>query len=203
VSDNRHQLALLAAVERFTGPDDVVIDGAGGALFRPHASYWWYHGGAHRRMLPEVFSERLLEDYRRSAAPLWIRDLRLRGLPPPVREFFASHYVRVDGDLYALGFRLPPGGDAPRRVEIDVLRAGSWHVFPAERADAARPPGPWLRAADRTSADGRLPLARARQTLTIAPGAPALLLSPLPPALFRETRIGDGPHSPTFEYGQR
>jgi hypothetical protein len=213
VSDNRHQLALLEAVERFTGPDDVVIDGAGGALFRPHASYWWYHGGAHRRMLPGVFSERLLEDYRRSAAPLWIRDLRLQGLPQSVRDFFASHYVRVDGDLYALGFRLPPGGDAPRSVEIDVLRAGDWNVFAAVRGDAGHAPGAWLQAAGRPSEAGTLHLERGReagtlhlergrQALTVAPGAPALLLSPLPRALFYETRIGDAPHSPTFEYGQ-
>jgi len=153
-------------------------------------------------MLPEVFSERLLEDYRRSAAPLWIRDLRLRGLPQAVRDFFASHYVRVDGDLYALGFRLPPGGDAPRSVEIDVVRAGAWNVFPAVRGDAGHAPGPWLHAAGRPVEDGRLQLERGHQALTIAPGAPALLLSPLPAALFYETRIGDAPHSPTFEYGQ-
>lgn len=202
VSDNRHQLALLAAVERFTDPDDVVIDGAGAALFRPHASYWWYHGGAHRRILPEVFSGRLLEDYRRSAAPLWIRDLRLRGLPQAVRDFFASHYVRVDGDLYALGFRLPPGGDAPRSVELDVVRAGDWNVIPAVRGDTGRAPGPWLHAAGRPVEQGRLHLERGRQVVSVAAGAPALLLSPLPAALFHETRIGAAPHSPTFEYGQ-
>lgn len=199
VSDNRHQLALLDAVERFTGPEDVVIDGAGGALFRPHASYWWYHGGAHRQILAEVFSQRLLEDYRASAAPLWIRDLRMRGLPLAVHDYFRRHYLRVDGDLFALGFGIPATGGTPTTLPIDVVRAGRWRAF-------ARDGG----ATDRISVrvDGRpleggIDLAVGEHLLEVAAGSPALVFTPLPEALFRETRIAPGQHSPTFEYERR
>jgi len=202
-SDNGAQLALLEAVERFSGPDDVVIDGAGGALFRPHASYWWYHGGAHRKILADVFETRLLEDYRASRAPLWIRDMRLRGLPPSVHDYFRRHYTRVDGDLFALGFRLAPGGPEPRGLDVEVVRPGTWNVFPAEaRRVAEGSHGAWLRVDGRVAGE-TVELDAGPHRLTVLPGAPGLVVTPLPEALFRDVRLGDATHSPTFEYGGR
>ncbi len=131
VTSNDHQLAILEKIERFSSPEEVVIDNSGGALFRPHGSYYYHHGDAHREMFADYFRERLVEDYRDSGALLWIMDYRLLDLPPNVHDYFQRHYVRADGSLFGLGFHIPRTGDADHVVEIDVIREGRYHVFPA------------------------------------------------------------------------
>ena len=96
-TSNAHQLHLLAKLERFTEPGDVVIDDAGGALFRDHASYYYYHGPAHRVVLADYFENLLADDLRESRALFWIRDFRLQKLPAEIRRYFREHYVRADG----------------------------------------------------------------------------------------------------------
>ena len=128
---NEHQLAILEKIERFSDPDEVVIDNSGGALFRPHASYYYHHGDAHRAMFDEYFRNDLIDDYRRSRALLWIMDYRLLDLPTKVHQYFLNHYVRADGSLFGLGFHLRHTGEAGHSMLIDVIREGDYHVFPA------------------------------------------------------------------------
>ena len=130
-TSNEHQLAILSKIERFSGDSDVVIDNSGGALFRPHGSYYYQHGDAHRDMFSDYFEHQLVEDYRRSQGLLWIIDYRLLDLPPSVHQYFLDHYVRVDGSLFALGFQTPRTHEVPLLVEREVIRPGDYFVFPA------------------------------------------------------------------------
>lgn len=128
---NEHQLAILSKIERFSDESDVVIDNSGGALFRPHGSYYYQHGDAHRDMFADYFENRLVDDYRESQALLWIIDYRLLDLPPKVHQYFLDHYVRVDGSLFALGFQTPRTREVPLFVDREIVRAGEYFVFPA------------------------------------------------------------------------
>lgn len=208
-SSNQHQLRILNEIEAFSGEDDVVIDGAGGALFRDHASYYWQHGEAHRRIFADDFARDLLEDYRRSRALFWIDDFRQRKLPFPIREFFRRHYIEADGSLYALGFQTPPTEEDRRELEIDVIRAGSYFVIailpPAERS--GREGGPLLEGRlwidSEPVRETRLHLEEGPHRVTVAPHSPPYVISPLPPAVF-EHRVGRKlPHAPLFEYEWR
>jgi hypothetical protein len=125
---NEHQLRVLQKIEAFGSPAEAVIDNAGGAMFSNHASYYYYHGDAHREMFKDYFEEQLLLDYKRSQALFWIRDMRSRKLPQPVRDYLESHYVRADGDLHVLGFREAPTQQARRTRTIDVIRPGNYFV---------------------------------------------------------------------------
>ena len=130
-TSNEHQLAILSKIERFSKESDVVIDNSGGALFRPHGSYYYQHGDAHREMFSDYFETELVADYRKSQALLWIIDYRLLDLPSNVHQYFLDHYVRADGSLFALGFETPRSHEVPLLVERDVVRSGEYFVFPA------------------------------------------------------------------------
>lgn len=202
---NEGQLRLLQKVERFTGEADAVIDGAGGALFRPHGSYFYYHGGAQRELFADYFARQLVQDYRRSRALFWIRDVRLRSLPEVVQRYFREHYVHADGDLHALGFRIPSTSERARHVSVDVVRAGRYRVLPA-RSETAREMASGSAAAlsidGRSLLDGGLWLEPGSHRVEIPPHSPAAILTPLPAEVFAP-EIGSGTvHSPLLDYGQ-
>jgi hypothetical protein len=195
---NAHQLALLEKIERNSRPGDAVIDGAGAALFRPHGSFYFYHGGAERQLFPDFFERDLARDYRESRALFWIRDLRLARLPVAVRAFFREHYVPADGDLYALGFRTPRTLETGYEAVIEVIREGEYRVFPASPIGVGDPP-PFEVRIDGERVRGARYLAEGRHRLEVGPGAPPLVISPLPPEVFWEPKSGGGVHSPLFE----
>jgi hypothetical protein len=213
-SGNAYQRHVWSLVERYTDEDDVVIDSAGAALFRPHASYYWQHGDAHRVMFADYFSGPLVDDYRASRAPLWIWDFRLEKLPPAVRAYFQSHYVRAQGKLYALGFTTPTTRDAGASAEIDVVRAGDYYVFPlllqpGERPGGGgavpRPSGLSIDAELVTSE--RVHLDEGLHRVAVEPGSPVYAITPLSPQLFERrplARRGSGFQrmSRLFEYGR-
>jgi hypothetical protein len=202
-STNEHQLLLLERIERFGTDDDAVIDNAGGALFRPHGSFYWYQGGAQRTLYADHFEKRLADDYRASRALFWIRDLRLRWLPAPVQLFFREHYVRLDGDLFGLGFRTPRTLDGTLSLPMETLRAGRYHVFvdPASPDDGAPPDGRvWVD--DVPVEGGAVRLDAGRHEVRIEKRSPPYVLTPLPPEAFAR-EIGERRHSPLFEYTQR
>jgi hypothetical protein len=198
-SDNRHQLAILAKIEAHSGPDDAVIDNAGGALFRNHGSYYFVHGGAHRVMFRDYFTTRLVGDYRRSRALFWIHDFRLKRLPPSVRRYFREHYVEADGRLYALGFETPATGVAPTSVVLDVVRAGSYHVFPAERGAEAAARGGLVIRGEQVNG-GRVDLDEGPVEVTVLPHSQALFVTALPPEVFERTVPVGEPHAKLFEF---
>jgi hypothetical protein len=203
--DNRQQLALLAKIERYSGPGDAVIDGAGGAMFRPHGSYYWMHGAAHRVLLADAFRDQLLRDYRDSRALLWIDDSRQQKLPEPVREFWRDHYVRVDGELYALGFAAPPASEAAGELEVDLLRGGSYHVFPVRRTRhgfdptlrGRAPRSCALEIDGRPVGTGQVELGEGAHRVAVRPGSPACVVSLLPPEAFRPS---SAKYSKLFHY---
>jgi hypothetical protein len=202
---NEGQLRLMRKIERFTGERDAVIDGAGGALFRPHASYFYYHGGAQRQLFADYFARELVEDYRRSRALFWIRDVRLRSLPEVVQRYFRDHYVRADGDLYALGFAIPSTSEQPRVLEVDVVRAGEYRVIRAPGASASEGKGgseATLAIGGRPLEGGAVLLDVGRYRVEISARSPALILTPLPEEVFDPQVSGGTVYSPLLDYGQ-
>jgi hypothetical protein len=199
---NDHQLHLLDKIEAFSGDDDVVIDGAGGAIFRKHASYYWYHGVAHRKILEDYFREGLLRDLRESRALFWIKDFRLPKISPEVRRYLHRHYVRADGQLFVLGFATPATDATGYQGEIDVIRAGVYfaHAGIGGRS-GARDGAP--------SIDGQpvgregVYLEEGVHRVTSPPGAPAAVITPLPRAVFEDPMPKLLPHAPLFEYDRR
>lgn len=203
-TSNAHQLHVLAKIERFTKPSDVVIDDAGGALFRDHASYYYYHGPAQRALFADYFENRLLADYRASRAPLWIRDFRFAHLPDPVRRYLHQHYVRADGWLYALGQATPATGGAPLERTLDVVRRGVYRVYPAPGGIVS----PTGQAGDVTIDGARvgpegLRLSEGAHDLRVGPGSPPVVVSPLPRAIFLDRFPRMRPYAMLFEYARR
>lgn len=193
---NEHQLQTLDTIERFSRSDDAVIDGAGGALFRPHGSYYWYHGDFHRLLLADYFANELVEDYRRSAALFWIDDLRQRRLGEPARRHLSEHYVRVGGPLYALGFEFGP--DRVQDREIDVLRGGRWFAYARAAHAAAR--AATIEVDGSRVGEAGVELEPGRHRVRVVAGGARVLLTPLPRALFDEHRPSNLAHAMMFEF---
>jgi hypothetical protein len=198
-TSNAHQLHLLDKLERYSSENDVVLDGAGGAIFRKHASYYWYHGVAHREILADYFREGLLRDLRESRARFWIKDFRLPKISPEIRRYLYRHYVRADGQLFVLGFATPQTDTASWAGEIDVIRSGVYFAYAGiGRTDAAEGPAP--------SIDGRpvgregVRLEEGLHRVSVPPGAPAGVITPLPRGVFEDPMPQLLPHAPLFEY---
>ncbi|MGH0030122.1 MAG: hypothetical protein ACQGVC_10055 [Myxococcota bacterium] len=202
-TSNAHQLHVLAKIERHTGPGDVVVDDAGGALFRDHASHVWYHGPAHRAVMADHFEHQFPLDLRASRAPFWIRDFRFKGLPEPSRRYLLDHYARADGWLYALGF-VVPAADEPVRRTIDVVRAGTWFAYPAPGGRVA-PQG----FAEGVAVDGRpvgaagVVLGEGPHTLTAPAGGAPLVLTPHARQVFLDRFERMRPYALLFEYERK
>jgi hypothetical protein len=207
-STNEQQMNMMQKIEAFSSRDDVVIDGAGGAMFRNHASYYWYHGDAHRVMFADYFRRDLVEDYRRSKALFWIIDFRLKKLPRPVHSFQRRHYVQADRGLFTLGFVTPATSGASQRFEIDVIRAGDYYVHPqpAAAGEESRNIEPADRGGllieGRHVSGGSLRLDEKRYLVEVLPHTPRMILSLLPPEAFERRVFGDLPYSPLFRYDE-
>jgi MFS family permease len=211
-SSNEQQMNMLRKIEAYTDAGDVVIDNAGGALFRDHASYYWYHGDAHQKMFADYFAENLARDYRRAKGLFWIIDFRMGKLPASVRRFWRSHYVVADSWLYTLGFVSPATGDEALPWDIDVLRAGDYHVHPARKPHlrragldfpAAPAGGGGLDIDGRVVRQGTVRLEEGRRVITVLPHSPPRLLSLIPPDGFDQQYFGDRLYTPLFEYADR
>jgi hypothetical protein len=195
-SSNEQQINLLRKIEAFSDENDVVIDNAGGALFRHHGSYYFHHGKAHRRMFSSYFEGQLIDDYRRSRALFWIADYRLGDLPRQALLFWRRHYIRADLNLYTLGFETPETSDVPVEIEIDVIRAGAYHVHPlvpgAARAE--------LVVDSREIGSGTVHLEEGRHRVTAQPHSAAMLVSLLPPEAFEPWVYGTRHYTRLFEF---
>lgn len=200
-SSNEQQMNMLRKIEAYTDADDVVIDNAGGALFRDHASYYWYHGDAHQKMFADYFEKQLVRDYRESQALFWIVDFRLKKLPPAVHAFLRRFYISADRGLYTIGSVTPKTGDEARSVAIHVLRAGEYHVHPAPR-DGEPLPGQTgrLRIGGELLTGGTVYLEPGSHVVTVLPNSPVMVLSLLPPEAFERQVTGTRPYMPLFQY---
>jgi hypothetical protein len=203
---NDHQLKILLKIEKFGSPSDAVIDSAGGAMFSKHASYYYYHGDAHREMFRDYFQEQLHLDYRRSEALFWIRDKRSWKLPEPVRDYLESHYVRGDGDLHVLGFKEAPTQQARRKRTIDVIRAGYYFIHRFVVIDYAGAPLPLREAQTNDLLIGGRPLqadgiwleARSYE-VTLRPNSAGYVISLMPASFFAREQTNLH-YSMMFEY---
>ncbi len=199
-SSNTDQLALLEQIERHSGPDEVVIDSAGGALFRPHFGYHWYHGRAHIQMFDDYFQHDLVPDMRASEALFWIRSVRFDLLPDEAQRYLLSHYVPFFGDLHVLGFTTrATDPDEHRDGRVDVVRSGRYFVSRIAVDEGGQIPGPSLRIDGIEVAGPTIELTKGIHAIEIGPGTPAYRFSYLPAEDF-------GPssqvrrHTPLFEY---
>ncbi|MFP6605377.1 MAG: hypothetical protein VCC19_02275 [Myxococcota bacterium] len=200
-STNAHQLRVLSKIEKFGEPTDAVIDSAGGAMFSPHASYYFYHGNAHRRMFRDYFATELVDDYRRSQALFWIWDNRSQKLEKGPRDYLARHYVHGGNGLYVLGVRTPVTREQTRRLVFDAVRAGTYRVFPSGRGPGRRVP---TRDHD-LEFDGaplvgdRIHLEAGKHLIDVLPGSPQYIVSVVGPTFF-DGRPARPHYSMMFEY---
>ncbi|MAJ62040.1 MAG: hypothetical protein CBC48_20180 [bacterium TMED88] len=196
------QLRLLSQVERHTEPNDVVIDSAGSALFRPHRGYYWYHGRAHIQMFAPWFKGPLVDAMRSSQAPLWIRSARFNLLPEEAARYLLTHYVPLDGDLYVLGFTTrATGPEESRTGRIEIVRPGPYHVTALAEPDERSPTeaAPTLQLDGQPVTPGTITLQGGWHEVSLPPNSPAFRFSILAPEAFGEA-LQDRPHTPLFEY---
>lgn len=208
-SSNEYQLQVLRLIEQHTGPDEVVIDSAGGALFRPHRGYYWYQGRAHIEMFDDYFTNDFVSDLRDTEALLWIQSLRFRQLPPEAKQYLRRHYTRLHGELNVLGFAIRSTATGEEEVHtFDVVREGEYYVsvHPGKGVEKVRGrKSPWredLLLDGAPLKESSVFLAKGAHSVSIRPDSPAYRFSFLPRSAFGDLRRGPH-HTPLFEYERR
>jgi hypothetical protein len=205
LTTNAHQLETLRLIEANSKPDEVVIDSAGGALFRPHRGYYWYQGRAHVKMFGDYFRGEFLNDLRASQALFWISGSRTKQLPEPARRYLSEHYIPMHGDLRVLGFAFPnrPVGQALEH-RFEVVRAGQYYLSTAPTATGMADNRPASAADAGLRIDGlavkdALRLEVGWHDIWAPGGGPTYRLSYLPASVLDDD-VEVGTHAPYFEY---
>ncbi len=121
--DNAAQLEVLSNVARLTAPEDPVYDNSGGYVARPHVRFLFYTDALLRGERAEELAREVPADLLARGCMAYLRDLRHKGLPPPLKDFLREHYQPWDGDLWLWGMRFEGAKDG------DLL------AFSAPRAD--------------------------------------------------------------------
>ncbi|MCY3740944.1 MAG: glycosyltransferase family 39 protein [Candidatus Poribacteria bacterium] len=104
---NERQLKVMEYVLKVTSPNDVVFDGTGLYVFRPHA-YFYCNLVKGVRMLiknetiPNDIPKNLIE----KQCKIVIYDYRIRDLPDDIREFLRENYVKIMDGVYVAGKHL-------------------------------------------------------------------------------------------------
>ena len=111
--------------------------------------------------------------------------------------------MRADGDLYALGFRIPSTADQPKELEVDVVRAGKYLVIRAPGALASEGRAEaTLAIGGRPFEGGAVWLDVGRYRVEIPARSPALILTPLPEEVFDPQVSRGAVYSPLLDFGQ-
>lgn len=104
---NEGQLKTMEYVLEVTSPNDVVFDGTGLYVFRPHA-YFYSNLVKGIRMLiknetiPNDIPKNLIE----KQCKIVIYDYRIRDLPDDIQEFLRENYVKIMDEIYVAGKNL-------------------------------------------------------------------------------------------------
>lgn len=205
VDTNASQLETLRLIETHTTPDDIVIDNEGSALFRPHRSYYWYHGKAHVQMFHDYYDRALAQDLEATRAIFWITSIRSKQLPAAALSYLNSHYVRIRRDLYVLGFAFPQSKlEQPVQKNFDVVRAGEY--FFACLTNAPDPAAaltwgaePQLLIDGNTINEASIQLETGPHRVEIHAGLPGCRLTYFPATAFQDKSYV-GRHAPLFAY---
>jgi hypothetical protein len=202
---NEHQLALLDLIQQYTVESDAVIDNAGGALFRPGASYFYQHGGFHRILYSDYFRNELVADYRRSEAKFWIQDMRSTGLPRRAQRYLKEHYVPVgETSLRALGFEFSSDPNSKLQIEFEVIRSGDYFLYRVPDSEGQFDPSPPIGIEIDGASAGRLirNLEKGQHVISLEPGSGSHTLSILPPEAIPapNPELEHKQHSRFFEY---
>lgn len=104
---NERQLKTMEYVLKVTSPNDVVFDGTGLYVFRPHA-YFYCNLVKGIRMLikneaiPNDIPKNLIE----KQCKIVVYDYRIRDLPDDIQEFLRENYVKIMDEVYVAGKHL-------------------------------------------------------------------------------------------------
>jgi len=170
---NEADLARMRRELAYACPGEAVLDSRPLAIFRPTAlRYPSLVRGVRTWIKQGIIPSRvLIEDLRRSRAPVGVLDSRLRD-QEPISEFIGRYYVQEPDNLLVAGASITVGEGA--MVTVELLVPGRYEVAtpPGGRVmiDGAvsEPGGTWLRAGPhRVSWSGE----RGTIRLTIAPCA--------------------------------
>jgi hypothetical protein len=129
---NYRQVRLMYEAEALTDPTkDQIFDGVGLVPSRTIDPRWWLHSFSINNYLNgsiPPFRDLLAKH----AAAVFIPNYRTDWLPDADHDFIHKHYVALADDLWVLGKKLPPGGDA-----FEIIHRGRYRISSLAGSDLA------------------------------------------------------------------
>lgn len=122
-------------VLKVTSPNDVVFDGTGLYVFRPHA-YFYCNLVKGIRMLiknetiPNDIPKNLIE----KQCKIVIYDYRIRDLPDDIREFLRENYVKIMDGVYVAGKQLTEDELLDQPIRFRIFVPGTYTVKTKEES---------------------------------------------------------------------
>ena len=199
---NAHQLRVLERIETYGSPADSVIDGSGGAMFSWDASYYFYHGQAHRKMFLEYFTTQLPEDYRRSRSLFWIKDMRAAGLPKAALEYLYGNYIDGGGDLWVIGYATPETDSESVTISIDFVREGEYYFHHTRKARGRSGRRPNIQVDGVPLRRNRFYFEEKRYEITVGPHAGQFVITPVKTGFFDQSAPTRPHYTMLFQYGE-
>lgn len=132
---NQRQLKTMEFVLKGTSASDVIFDGTGLYIFRPHA-YFYSNLVKGIRMLikngtiPNNIPENLVE----KQCKIVIYDYRIRDLPNDIQEFLRTNYVRIMDEVHIAGKQLTKEELSDQPIRFRILVPGTYTVERKEKS---------------------------------------------------------------------
>ncbi len=130
IEENRAQLRRMEFELAYACPGEPVLDGTGLYVFRPAAMRYAALVVGIRRWIGvgRISSAALVDELRRSAPPVGLRDTRIRIVGGAITAFADRYYVRRPDGLLLAGAAVTVDGTDSGRASIELIRSTIYRV---------------------------------------------------------------------------
>ena len=122
---NTYYTSIYNKLEAISEPQDCVHDFAGTAITRRSSNFYYYTNGYLRGRYRSEFEKLFPKKITENSCTIMISDFRTWGSSKVLDEFFSSHFVRVYGDIWLWGKKLPPGAND---IRFHSIKDGSYYI---------------------------------------------------------------------------
>jgi hypothetical protein len=129
-NENQAQFDRMKLELAYACPGEAVFDGTGLYVFRPGATRYPALVVGIRRSIGtgRIAVAELVDELRRSRAPVGLWDTRLRIVGGPLAAFAQRYYVRRPDGLLLAGVAISTGAGDADRASVELLRSTIYHV---------------------------------------------------------------------------
>ena len=135
---NQHQHKILANLNDMTAPDDPIYDNAGGAVTRPHVSFYYFTNAFIRKDMADELTRDIPAAIGEKGCTVFLYDLRYSTLPEPLRKYLVENFQPYNSDIWIWGHRYEAKPNQSTKATFHAVREGRYFIDPPSALEAGK-----------------------------------------------------------------